>query len=158
MKSFSKNYKGMIKRNSKIIKKDAKAAAKDPFDWEPGLQVFVDHLYFMKDYYSLGENVLSKEDCTWRDDVKYTRLQMLNQILDEYEGWINCESKYFIHHDTGGKENGKGLIINNEPTDWWIEYLIPDYKENVAAYKKEYVEHRKNFFNLLNEYIELLWD
>lgn len=158
MGKFSKKYKEMIKRHSKKIKEDAKSAAEDPFDWEPGLQVFVDHLYFMRDYYSLGENVWAKEDCTWRDDVKYTRLQMLNQILDEYEGWMNCEHKYFIHHDTGGKENGRGLIINGEPTDWWIEYLIPDYKENVEAFHKEYDEHKSKFFTLLAEYIEFLWD
>lgn len=155
---LSKKYHKMMKKHKKNIMAQARNASVDPFDWEPGLWMLVQHLYFMRDYYELGENVWAKEDKEWRDDVKYTRLEMINQILNEYEGWMNCHDKYFIHHDTGGKENGKGIIINGERTDWWIEDLIPDYKANVEAFNKEYIKHKRKFFKLLADYIEYLWD
>ena len=106
----SKEYKKMIRKYKKMIRKDAKDASTKPFDYDFGLQMFVDYLYFMREYYELGENVFALEL-----DNYPTRLQILNMILAAYEDWQNC-------------------------------------------CERRVTRLRKQFFELLGEYIEFLWD
>lgn len=164
MKHRSKDYKKMIKANKKLIMKDAKAASTDSFDWGIGLQVFVDHLYFMREYYELGENVWGAE----AEGVP-TRLQILNLILATYEEWINCENKYtvIIHKDEGEEKLkeylAKGYFLQERDEsplfkDCYILYRYATFEENTKACSREYNRSRKRFFELLGEYIEYLWD
>ena len=105
--------------------KQAKKASTDPFDYGVGLELFVKHLRFMRDYYELGENVWALED----KDI--TRLEMLNQILAEYNGW-DTVMDYFAE------------------TKWTAKTAEEFNKIN---------EHlKKQFFLLLNKYIERIWD
>lgn len=159
----SKEYKAMMRHHKKAIMKQARVASKDPFDWGTGLELFVDHLYFMRDYYALGENVWAEEDCNWKSSVKYTRLEMLTQILDEYEEWMHCDEKYWGWDETDTTDT---FMWSKRPTPAETgvhirklkNLVFEDDEENRNAYTKEYEEHRKNFFKLLDKYIELLWD
>ena len=121
----SKQYKKLFKKHRKEIMKQAKKASKNPFDFGVGLELFVKHLYFMHDYYELGENVWAQEN------EEITRLEMLNQILAEYLAWDRCID-FFAE------------------TKWT--------KEKLEEFKNSYKKHRKNFFLLLDKYIEELWD
>lgn len=165
MKRLSKEYKQMCKKWKKIICKDAKNAARDPFDWNPGLQVFVDHLYFMRDYYRNGENV-------WACEVEDapSREQCLNMIIAEYEDWMNCEDKYtkvIFKDEPGAEEEIKRLVslgyhLKEEDDEMFKDvvflYKFKDFTKNTNAMVKEYNYHRKRFFELLGEYLEFLWD
>ena len=141
-KKLSKEYKNMCKKYSKDIMKDAKLASKDPFDWFPGLKVFVDHLYFMREYYRLGENVWAQED-----ENAPTREQCLNMILAEYEDWQHCEDKYY---EVVYKEDSKAFAVYSKVSE--------SREETGDLFLKEYNYHRKRFFELLSDYIEFLWD
>lgn len=158
----SKDYKKMMKGYKKLIIKDGKHAATDPFDWGPGLQVFVDHLYFMRDYYALGENVWAEEI----PDVP-SREQCLNMILAAYEAWMTCDEKYMVivyKHEPDAEEKiqdllRKGYFLQKrEDKNCAIFHLYEDRKENSEKFVKEYEMHRKRFFELLSDYLEYLWD
>lgn len=154
-KKFSKNYYKMFRKNKHNILNIAKIASEDPFDAFIGLEMFVAHLKFMKDYYELGENVWSAEDNTWDKSAKNlpSRLGMLEEILTEYDNWMNCDDKYYklrYCEDESNEDKGKFT--------YEIEGLLKDKKENATAYKKEYEEHKRNFFKLIVKYIERIWD
>lgn len=162
---FSKEYRKMMKHYKKMILKDAKDASKDPFDYGPGLQMFVDHLYFMRDYYRLGENVWACEE-----ENMPTREQCLNMILAEYEEWQNCDDKYtkvIFKFEADAEQQVKDLVtrgyhLKEETDDMFKDvyflYKYEDYHENTQKMCEEYAFHRKRFFELLDTYLEYLWD
>ena len=158
----------MMKKHRDIILKDAKSASEDPFDWAIGLRVFVDHLYFMRDYYELGENVVALDE-----EGKPTRWQYLNLILAEYEEWVTCEDKYFkviFKDDKEAEEKLQKLLKQGyylkEQNDaspsifnhCYFLYKNKDWHENITLNNKEYDLHRKKFFELLGEYLEYISD
>ena len=164
-KKFSKEYKDMMKQHKKKIMEYAKNASVDPFDWAPGLQVFVDHLYFMRDYYALGENV-------WACEIEEhpSREQCLNMIIAEYEAWNNCEDKYtkiFFKNEPDVDKKVESLLAqgyhlkeDKDPMfkDCIFLYLYEDHHENTEKMCKEYEYHRNRFFELVSEHLEYLWD
>jgi len=169
MKKFSKEYNKMFKHYKNIIMKDAKQAASDPFDYGPGLQLFIDHLYFMRDYYRNGENV-------WACEIEGvpSREQCLNMILSEYEAWIGNSDKYtkviLMNEPNAKEEIAKWVSLGysadyksseNSPELFKVVVFLHkygDYKENQQNEVKEYLHHKKRFFELLCEYIDTLWD
>lgn len=156
--SKEKEYRKMVNKNRKAIVKNAKETA--PWDYGWLLESIILNLKYMKEYYELGVHVMALEDCdvdiTKKDEL--TRAEMCKQILDAYNAWQGCEDKYYIYHETGGRENGRGTLINGERSDYWIEYLIKDPDKNREAFNKEYKETKHKFFELLEDYLEKLWD
>ena len=162
---MSKAYRKMKKYYKKLILRDAKSASIDPFDYSFGLQVFVDHLYFMRDYYRLGENVYGAES-----EDGPSREQCLNMILAEYEEWQNCDEKYTKVIFKGEKDAedqlndlmSKGYHLKEEKDnmfkDVYFLYKYEDYHENTQKMCEEYAFHRKRFFELLDLYLQHLWD
>ena len=154
----SKEYKNMFKRHKKSIMEQAKYASTDPFDWGVSLELLIKHLYFMRDYYKLGENVWAMEE-----KGKPTRLECLEMILAEYEDWMHCDDKYW-GWDLGDTEDT--FMWSKKPTPeetgrhiMKLKNLVyEDDNKNREAFEKEYKYHRKRFFELLEEYIESLWD
>ena len=158
----SKEYKKMIKKYKKMIRNDAKDASIRPWDYGFGLQMFIDHLYFMRDYYALGENVWALED-----QSAPTREQILNMILAAYEDWQNCEHKYVIYVDVKDKEKVQLYTdlgyykYTTKLLDKLEVIAFHKYKDQRETYSKmseDYARQRKKFFELLGEYIEFLWD
>ena len=167
-KTKRKAYNKLWKEHKKNLKRIAKKAT--PYQFDDGLQLFVEFIRFQYDYYSLGYNVWAMERVD-EDPVRYKdvpkRAESLKQALDEYEAWQNCEDKYYIYHETGGIENGKGsvwTILNKDGTerqeqqDHWIEHLLPDPDENRKACEKETEEHKKKFFDLVQQWMDEWWD
>lgn len=168
-KTKKKAYKKLWKNYKKNIIKLAKKST--PYQYEDGLEMFIENLRFMYEYYKLGYNVWAMErkdeDPKQYKDVP-TRAEILKQILDEYDAWQNCDDKYRVVHWEGGKANGKGdkfTTINpktgetkEEQSDWWIEYKLGDPKATIEASAKEQEQHRKAFFELYTKYMYELWD
>ena len=157
---FSRSYKQMMKKNKKNLIKLAKETK--PWDWNYGIELLIAHLNFMKEYYENGENVWAREDCEWNPNaIQKTRLQMINEILSEYDEWMNCFDKYhkLIEHPETYKstQNPDGTVTVHD-LGCHLEYALGDRDLTTKAYSEEYLFHRKKFFELLNEYIEALWD
>ena len=157
----------MMKFNKKRIMKSAKEASVNPFDWGVSIEMYVNHLYFMRDYYALGENV-------WACEIEgmSSRKEMLDEILQEYEKWQNSEDKYvvvLVKSDKDYEEQLKKYLdagyflkddIGKEPLLKGVTFLYKyeNFYENIEKCNEEYARHRKNFFELLEKYIEYLWD
>lgn len=169
-KKFSKEYHNLIKRNNKKLVKLAKETR--PWDYSWGIELLVLHLEYMKEYYSNRENVVALENYEWDPKaIKKSRLEMIQDILSEYYAWRECDDKYtkvIFKNEDNAKEKVDNLIKEgyhlkeeNEDSclkDCYFLYLYDDYHINIKEMSKEYALHRKNFFNLLNKYIEELWD
>ncbi len=159
-KRFSRNYHKMIKRNKKEILKTAKKT--NPWDWFWGIKLLVEHLKFMKEYYELHENVWAKEPYEWDSNApKKSRLDMINEILKEYDSWMHCE-EYYYHTDKDvvafkehKLEDGTYAL---EDLGLNIEYKFDNKTKTNELFKQEYAFHRNKFFELLSKYIEELWD
>ena len=161
----SKEYKQMLKKYKKLIMKSAREATKSPWEAMFGLDMFINFMNFMKDYYTLGENV-------WQvDESKQEVIDTLTQTLNEYDAWQNCEDKYtkvlLKTNENFEKERKHFLRLgyheqpcNDERLfkDVVFLTLYEDYKENNTQMIKEYVEHRDNFFKLISNNISKWWD
>ena len=79
----SRKYCKMLKTYRKSLKKIAKECR--PWDYVWSIDFLIEHLKFMRDYYTLGENIMGMEDKEWKSEEKYTRLEMINQILAAYQ-------------------------------------------------------------------------
>lgn len=159
-KKYSKEYYKLIKRNNKKLVKLAKETR--PWDWSWGIELLVLHLEYMKEYYSNNENVMAMENYEWDPKaIKKSRLEMIEEILSEYYAWRNCEEKYYklVEHPETYKShsNGDGTVTIDD-LGYHIEYSLGDVQKTNEAFNKEYALHRKNFFKLLDKYIEELWD
>lgn len=159
-KKFSKEYHNLIKRNNKKLVKLAKETRPWDFSWT--LDLLVANLEYIKEYYSNKENVWALENYEWDPKaIKKSRLEMVQEILDEYYAWQNCENKYYkvvFHPETyKSHSNGDGTVTIDDLGSH-IEYLCGDPETTRKEFNKEYSLHKKNFFNLLNKYIEELWD
>lgn len=161
----SKEYRQLMRHYKKLMMKDARHASKDPFDYGAGLQVFVDHLYFMRDYYKLNENVWGADE-----EGRPTRLQMLNVILAKYEDWMHCEDRYYVflskdEHQRIPELVRSGFHLQELPdaagTMMGDTKLLTRYEsreENHRRFVEDYDRCRRRFFGSLAEYIEFLWD
>lgn len=160
----SKEYRKLMRYHRKVVMRDARNASKDPFDWGAGLQVFVDHLYFMRDYYRLNENVWGAEE-----EGHPTRLQMLDIILSKYEDWMGCEDRYyaFVGKEDAGRISElvrQGFHLQTTPERKGIAIDVTmltryaDRSETDRRFAEDYERCRRRFFGSLAEYIEFLWD
>ena len=150
----------MMRNNSKALKKAIKEVV--PWGAMSGVQLFVQYLEWVRDYYKNGENVHAVEKFEWDSDaIQKTRLEMVEEILNEYNEWQTCEDKYFrvIHHPETYKDH------KNEDGTWTvddigshIEYSLGDYETTRRAFNDEYQFHKNKFFELLKNYIEELSD
>ena len=158
----SKDYKRMMKKWKRVIRKYGKDASTNPWDWSYGLDAFIQYLYFMRDFYTLGENVWQVDEC--RQEVVDT----LNTTLDEYEAWVNCDDKYtkvLFKNDDNYETNLKHWLDlgyyqeeDSSFNDVAFLHLHKDYLENLDKCAQEYNEHKVKFFALLGENIEKWWD
>lgn len=86
---------------------------------------------------------------------------MVTEVLDEYNEWQNCEDKYFtvIYHPETYKthDNGDGTVTIDDLGSH-IEYALGDPEITRKAFNDEYNFHKHKFFELLEKYIEELWD
>lgn len=160
----SKKYKQILKQYRKSILKCAKEASKCPWESMFGLDMFVEFLKYMKDYYTLGENVFQCDEC------KENVIDTLTKTLSEYDAWQHCEDNYtkvLYKNDINYNKDlkhwlrlGYHLQEQTDPLFTNVVFLhkYEDFQENVKEMTKEYLEHRKNFFNLICENIETWWD
>lgn len=126
-----------------------------------GVQLFVQYLEWVRDYYKNGENVHAAERFEWNPDaIQKTRLQMIEEIINEYNEWQTCEEKYFkvvLDGEYKDHKNPDGTYTVDSLGSH-LEYSLGDRDLTIKAFNDEYGFHRKKFFELLNEYIEELDD
>lgn len=143
---FSKEYKSMNGRYKQQLKNLVNQTT--PFEYGWGLEIFVKFLYWMRDYYQLGENVIALEDNEWDEKKKNrpSRLESLNMVLKEYEAWQTCIDKYYqFEHTKDYKQVRHHTYYENK-----------ELNEKLCI--QEYNMHRNKFFKLIGEYIEDWWD
>lgn len=158
-----KEYKKMMKRYKKLFKKSAKELL--PFDWSYGLDLLVNFLKWMKDYYELGYNV-------WTSEIPgdKSRKDSLKETLHWYDRWMNvCDDYYKTAYNEEELKHYKELGFRVvEHTDDAIEELIRkmgyvsltlyDSEENLKACCKAEEDYKHKFFECLEKYLESWWD
>lgn len=82
-KKTSKEHKQMMKTHKKNLKKIYKNT--NPFDYAFGLDYLIEHIRWMKDFYSYNEQVVGE------DNTKLTRLESLTKTLNAYDKWQELE-------------------------------------------------------------------
>jgi hypothetical protein len=163
------NYKKLMREHRKKMKKLAKEC--HPFDWGCGLEMLMEHLYWMRDYYKNGYNVWAAEDNTWKDCSLPTRLESLNMAIQLYNGWQNLDEKYYCYVHTMEEAVQKvkeGWYLQGNPnskidkalgsTGLYSLSKFPTWAQTTAEYNKEYEKNRKEFFLYVSENIEGWWD
>lgn len=141
MKKRSTKYKEMVKSHKEKIMSAAKQASIYPFDYAFGLNMFVEYLRFMKDYYELGENVYGE------DNTKLTRLESLTYVLKLYDEWATFSNKYEV-------ETEQPSAIGN----WFVCETTTKCRLGLVEFNKEYKGARDRFFKAVSKYIEEWWD
>lgn len=130
----SREYRDMIKKYVKNAKEIAKFVR--PWDYGWSEEFLMNQLHFMHDYYTLQENVVSQEDCEWKEGVELTRLQMVDEIINAHDKVYYYDFKY--REMIGMPENERH-----------------DYIEQRNA---EYNALKHEFYKKLEMYLEQLWD
>lgn len=132
-------YRQNIKQHRKILTKLVKEAS--PYDYGFGLDLFVQFLKFMQDYYEEGINVHALEV-----EGYAPRLESITQALDEYEKYLEYE---------------QGL-----PSSWEIlrsdgthMFAHADYSiEALDEHNRKTEEHWNNFWNIIRDNMLTWWD
>ena len=170
--SKKKLYNKMMRKYKKLLKKDVKQA--HPYDWEVGLDLFVDFLKWMQSYYELGYNVWAMErkdeDPKLYKDAP-TRAETLKMTIYYYDRWQNCCDDYYkiayseeeLKHylDLGFHlVSKKDDVIEQSmrKTNSWTLTLYEDKHKNVEECNKAHKDYKKKFFESLEEYLEEWWD
>lgn len=166
-------YKKMNRTYRKTLKKLVKDSG--PWEWSYGLDMFIEFLKWMRDYYKLGYNVWATEDCNAFPDIdkdKPTRFESLDTAIKLYEKWQNCDDEFmkviFLDEPNAQEqidelvEQGYTVCVR-EKNDTLLKntaflYKFKDSKENNEAYTKAYLEYKKQFFEYVGEHIEEWWD
>lgn len=90
----------------------------------------------MRDYYTLGENIMGMEDKEWKPEEKYTRLEMINQILAAYQEFDDYSPDFSqIEH------------MSEAEKKIWLEQS-----------KNEYLTLKHKVYDLLEQNLSKLWD
>ena len=121
--------------------KGAKEASTRPYDWAFGLGLFVDYLYFMRDWFVNGKDVHQV------DESANEIITQLNEVLAAYESWMNCEEEFM-----------KWIPDNDKTMGGHFEYLQGTREATVKKLSEEYPRRREHFFELLGKNIEKWWD
>lgn len=157
-KTKVKAYNKMWKTHKKNLIKLAKEAS--PYQADDGIQLFIEQLRFMKDFYELGYNVWAMERKD-EDPVQYkdmpTRYESLKQALDEYDAIDGCEDKYIVYHFDDVKDDDFWHKFTKDDSEV-CEYKLGDFKTSYDAYLKERKIHEENFKKIVEKYIDEWWD
>jgi len=133
-----------------------------PWEWSYGLDAFIEHLKWMRDYYKLGENVWAAEE---NEDKRYkkvpTRLQTIEKTLYYYDKWQNAENdfiKIVEHPETyKSREEPDGTIVIEDLGYHW-EYKYKSIKRTYKKIAKVQNKNKKLFYKMLYKYMESWWD
>ena len=158
-----KQYKDMMKRYKKLFKKDVENLC--PWDWSFGLDLLINFLKWMLDYYKLGYNVWAAEDPT-----KKTRVESLQETLKWYDRWMTCCDDYYkiAHNEEELKHYlslGFHLVSKDEEISskfneehGYYSLTLYEGRENVEACNKAYNDYKHKFFECLEKHLEEWWD
>lgn len=156
-KQLRKAYKKMMKAHKKQILKAAKDASENPFEFEQGLMMLIEHLKFMRDYYALGYNVMAQEI----EGVR-PRLEGIEAALEEYDLGFDLECNSVIDYKYFEKKD-YSLPFNQKLGT----FVLPDFdapkngltfKEAFAAAEEEKKEHKRKFYDILFNEACSWWD
>ena len=162
-------YKRLMRDHRRNMKKLAKEC--HPFDWGCGLEMFIEHLWWMRDYYKNGYNVWAAEDNTWDKSNPPTRLESLNMALQLYNKWQNLDDEFYYYaysKEAAEQKVREGWYLASEPNSAVDKALgragvytltkYPTWKETTEHFNGEYTKRRDEFFLYVSQHIEGWWD
>lgn len=149
-----RRYQLIMEYYKKSIRKLAKKASTDPFDSAVGMEMLIEHLKFMRDYYANGYNV-------WAMEVEGhpSRQEGIEMALTEYK-LMNSEG----YGDDDLVYNYFESYIN---TDYGTEIKLPNYNkplngltkdEAFEKLREEALYHKKMFYKILEQEFDIWWD
>jgi hypothetical protein len=140
---YSKEYQRMCHDFKHRLEVAHKTCVDAPFDAESALHYFIEYLYFMKEYYTLGENV-------WAAEIKgHNRLKKITEALKEWEEYSQfCFNKYY--HIEKSKENANVYDVT--------PLMHEDADVNSELYVKQLEQHWKKFWKIISKEIRYWWD
>lgn len=153
-KERSKEYKDMMAKHKKILDGINREGHQSPWEWSFGLDYFVAFLRFMKDYYTLGENVWSVDDDT-------ERLETISKALEYYDTWQTLEEEYIrvVHHpETRKTHDNEDGTVTVDDLGYHCEYRYGSMKKTYKRLYKAQKKYKKLFFDTVAENIEKWWD
>lgn len=153
----SKEYKKMMRKYKKSIRTKAKEMSQCPWDYGYAVDIFMEYVRFMRDFYTLGENVWQVEES------KNEIIESLNKVLSLYEDLEKIDDKYivFCERDDIEKYLKQGFHLQREQPTMLNHYyltLLEDIKENTRALNREYNEIRHDIFRIIERDIKKWWD
>ena len=158
-KHYSRDYYKMMRNNRKKLVQ----AAKSVYPWNcEAYELLIPYLEWVRDYYKKGENIHAMENFEWNPEaIKKTRLEMVEEILNEYNEWQTCEDKYYkvVHHpETYKSHSNDDGTVTVDDLGFHVEYALGDHDLTNKAFNDEYNFHKHKFFELLEKYLEELSD
>ena len=149
-----RRYQLIMEYYKKSIRKLAKKASIDPFDSAAGMEMLIEHLKFMRDYYANDYNVLAIEV-----EGHPSRQEGIEMALTEYK---------LMNSDGCGDDD---LVYNYFEsyinTDYGTEIKLPNYNkplngltkdEAFEKLREEVLYHKKMFYKILEQEFDIWWD
>ena len=158
----SPEYYEMQQKHSDELKQIADFTK--PWDWSFSMEFMIEHLRWMRDYYTLGENVMAMERKD-EDPKRYknypTRLQTIEKAIYYYNKWHTVEEEYIqiIQHPETYKahENDDGTVTIDD-LGFHCVYKYRSVKKTYKKLHKAEEKYKKLFFDTIRKYMEEWWD
>ena len=165
-----KAYKKMLHKYKKLLKKDAKGI--NPFDYGLGLEMFIDFLKFMQEYYELGYNVwaMERKDEDPKNNANIpTRAESLKETIQAYNLWKHAD-EYFTKIVKTEQERDyyikmgyhlqppSSSITTTINEDYYYLTSFADLHQNTEAINEAQINYKHKFFECLEKYLEEWWD
>jgi len=163
-KDKKQKYNKMCREYRKKLVQIGKDAG--PWDYCFGLEFLIEHLRFMRDYYALGYNVWGEEDKKPEND----RLTLASKMVAEYEASeeLPSEEVLSVAQSLGIKVPADFKYISKDNIQISIVAYLEKHRELfpnkdmnkdfvLAIYEREQ-QHLKNFWKLVQNKLQYLWD
>lgn len=168
-KKKKKQYKRMMRRYRKLLKKDARHSR--PWDWSFGIDALINFLRWMHDYYKLGYNVWAIDviDSNEAIHTEKTREDSLKETIYWYDRWMNVDDDFIkIAHTKEELKHYLDLgfhLQEHDEVDKSLKHmrlyyltLYEDYSKNCDELQKAYDSCKHKFFECIEKYLEEWWD
>lgn len=157
------DFDDMMEKYDKELSELHNYAKTSPYEWGCGFNYFIKFLEFMRDFYGLGQNVFSEEDCISdrRKRRELTRFESLSLALKYYDRWQNIEDEYITlvyHPETFNMTHNADDTCSIKDCGIEVKYRYKTAKKTYNKMNKARKKYKKLFFKTLNKYIEGWWD
>ena len=168
--SKKRAYKKMMRTFKKNLIKKAKEST--PWDSCFGVELFVEFLKWMHEYYKLGYNVWALDVDPFDPENKIkTRAETLEETLKFYNRWQECTCDYYKiarsdeeikHYEKLGfhvlSVDGDDIEQSCRKSGMTTLTLYTDSKVNAEMCHQAEQSYKHKFFECLEQHLEEWWD